>query len=68
VGEEAVILKDQLTELMERMKDLWREDTRLDSMVSCPLCCPQLISSALAGVMDKVGIQAMFQLFYLLST
>jgi len=68
MGEEAIILKDQLTELMERMKDLWREDTRLDSMVSHPLCCPQLISSALAGMMDKVGIQAMFQLFYLLST
>jgi structural maintenance of chromosome 3 (chondroitin sulfate proteoglycan 6) len=68
VGEEAVRLKDQLTELTERRKDLWREDTRLDSMVSRAADELRTAERALAGMMDKVSIQTMFQLSCLLST
>ena len=68
MGEEAVRLKDQLTELTERRKDLWREDTRLDSMVSRAADELRTAERALAGMMDKVRIQKMFQLSCLQST
>ena len=68
MGEEAVRLKDQLTELTERRKDLWREDTRLDSMVSRAADELRTAEWALAAMMDKVRIQKMFQLSCLQST
>ena len=34
ISENLTGLKEQHTELMERRKDLWREDSKVDSLVS----------------------------------
>jgi len=47
-------LKAQQMEMMEKRKDLWREDTRLDSLVSHAADELKTNERLLAGMMDKV--------------
>lgn len=54
VGEEINTLKENLTELQDRRKDLWREDTKLDSLVSRAGDELRTAERSLAGMMDKV--------------
>jgi structural maintenance of chromosome 3 (chondroitin sulfate proteoglycan 6) len=54
LGEQSVALKDQRSELTERRKELWREDTKLESLVRH---AGEELKSAeryLASMMDKV--------------
>ncbi|TFK22913.1 RecF/RecN/SMC protein [Coprinopsis marcescibilis] len=46
-------LKDKYTELSEKRKDLWREDTKLDSLVSRASEELRAAERSLAGMMDK---------------
>lgn len=46
-------LKEQQMEMMERRKDLWREDTKLDSLVSHAADELRTTERLLAGMMDK---------------
>jgi structural maintenance of chromosome 3 (chondroitin sulfate proteoglycan 6) len=52
--DESVGLKDKHSELVERRKDMWREDTKLDSMVTRAADELRTAERALAGMMDKV--------------
>lgn len=54
--ESLAILKEQQMEMMERRKDLWREDTKLDSLVSHAADEFKTTERLLAGMMDKVCI------------
>ncbi|KAF8073454.1 structural maintenance of chromosome protein 3 [Lyophyllum atratum] len=51
--EQAAGLKEQHIEFVERRKDLWREDTKLDSMVGRAGEELRTAERALAGMMDK---------------
>lgn len=55
LGEQVATLKDEHNELTERRKELWREDTKLDSQLRHAV--EQLTTSerALATMMDKVS-------------
>lgn len=55
LSEQTVVLKDQHSELTERRKDLWREDTKLDSLVGRAGDELRTAERALAGMMDKVS-------------
>jgi structural maintenance of chromosome 3 (chondroitin sulfate proteoglycan 6) len=55
LNEQAVGLKDQHNEFAERRKDLWREDTKLDSLVGRAADELRTAERALAGMMDKVS-------------
>lgn len=52
--DQAAELKDQHGELTERKKDIWREDTKLDSLVGCAADELRTAETVLAGMMDKV--------------
>jgi structural maintenance of chromosome 3 (chondroitin sulfate proteoglycan 6) len=54
LGDQAVGLKDQQSELTERRKELWREDTKLDSLVSHAAEELKSAERYLATMMDKV--------------
>lgn len=54
LGEEIATLKDKHSELAERRKDMWREDTKLDSIVARAADELRTAERALAGMMDKV--------------
>lgn len=58
LAEQAVTLKDQQSELIERRKELWREDTKLESMVSHAADQLRTAERLLAGMMDKVCVFA----------
>ena len=49
-------LKEKQAEMMEKRKDLWREDTKLDSLVSHAADELRTAERLLAGMMDKVSI------------
>ncbi|KAF8989039.1 P-loop containing nucleoside triphosphate hydrolase protein [Cyathus striatus] len=53
VAQEIATLKEQNSELTERRKDLWREDTKLDSLVSRAADELKSYERALASMMDK---------------
>ncbi|KAL0960863.1 hypothetical protein HGRIS_005878 [Hohenbuehelia grisea] len=53
LGEGLVLLKDKQAELMERRKELWREDTKLESLVGHASEELRNAERALAGMMDK---------------
>lgn len=48
-------LKDQQMEMLDKRKDLWREDTKLDSLVSHAADELRTAERLLAGMMDKVS-------------
>ena len=54
LAEESAGLKDKHSDFVERRKDLWREDTKLDSLVSRAADELRTAERALAGMMDKV--------------
>jgi len=56
--EEGTGLKDKHTEFTERRKDMWREDTKLDSIVNRAADELRTAERALAGMMDKVCLSA----------
>ncbi|KAF8148188.1 structural maintenance of chromosome protein 3 [Crassisporium funariophilum] len=53
ISESITGLKEQQAELTERRKDLWREDAKLDSLVSRAADELRTAERALAGMMDK---------------
>ena len=54
IQENVAGLKEKQAEMMERRKDLWREDTKLDSLVSRAADELKTAERSLAGMMDKV--------------
>lgn len=54
LSEEISALKEQQMEKIEKRKDLWREDTKLDSLVKRASDELRTAERALAGMMDKV--------------
>lgn len=54
VMEETLRLREEQSELTERRKEMWREDTKLDSLVSRAADELRTAERALAGMMDKV--------------
>lgn len=56
LGDESAGLKDKHSELVERRKDLWREDTKLDSIVARATDELRTSERMLAGMMDKVSL------------
>jgi len=54
LSEEISALKEQQMEKMEKRKNLWREDTKLDSLVKRASDELRTAERALAGMMDKV--------------
>lgn len=60
ISENLAGLKDQHTELTERRKDLWREDSKVDSLVSRASDELRTAERALAGMMDKVSCTFLF--------
>jgi structural maintenance of chromosome 3 (chondroitin sulfate proteoglycan 6) len=54
LAEESTRLKDRHSELAERRKDMWREDTKLTSIVTRAADELRTAERALAGMMDKV--------------
>lgn len=54
LGDQMVGLKDQHAELVERRKDSWREDTKLDSLVGRAADELKTAERLLGGMMDKV--------------
>lgn len=54
LADEITTLKDQQSELIERRKELWREDTKLDSLVRHAADELRSAERNLAGMMDKV--------------
>jgi structural maintenance of chromosome 3 (chondroitin sulfate proteoglycan 6) len=54
LGEQIVELKDEQSELIERRKELWREDTKLSSLVSHASDERRSAENNLASMMDKV--------------
>ena len=55
ISENLTGLKEQHTELTERRKDLWREDSKVDSLVSRASDELRTAERVLAGMMDKVS-------------
>lgn len=58
---ESAALMDRRLEFAERRKDLWREDTKLDSIVSRAADELRTAERALAGMMDKVCLLGVHQ-------
>ncbi|PFH53296.1 hypothetical protein AMATHDRAFT_137794 [Amanita thiersii Skay4041] len=61
IAEELNGVKEQQSELMERRKELWREDTKLESIVSRAADELRTAERALAGMVDKdtgLGLRA----------
>lgn len=56
LGDQVNALKDTQSELIERRKDLWREDTKLESLVSHAADELRSAERVLAGMMDKVRV------------
>lgn len=56
VQENIGTLKEQQMEMTERRKELWREDTKLDSLVSHAADELRTAERLLAGMMDKVKV------------
>jgi len=56
IGEQLAALKDQHSELSERRKDLWREDTKLDGLLAHAGEELRAAERNLASMMDKVSI------------
>lgn len=54
LAENMTTLKEKHLELTEKRKDLWREDTKLDSLVSRAVDELRTSERSLAGMMDKV--------------
>jgi predicted nuclease with TOPRIM domain len=54
LGEHLLELKDEQNDLMERRKELWREDTKLGSLVSHASDEKKSAENNLASMMDKV--------------
>lgn len=53
IGEQVIALKEQQTELIERRKELWREDTKLDGLLAHASDELRATERNLAGMMDK---------------
>ncbi|KAG6807005.1 hypothetical protein H0H93_002093, partial [Arthromyces matolae] len=53
LSDQSTGLKDQHSELVERRKDLWREDTKLDSIVGRAVEELRTAERLLAGMVDK---------------
>lgn len=56
LGEQLAALKDEQAELAERRKELWREETKLSSMLSHATDEKRSAENNLASMMDKVGV------------
>lgn len=56
LGEQIAELKDEHSDLIETRKELWREDTKLSSMVSHATDEKRSAENNLASMMDKVGL------------
>jgi structural maintenance of chromosome 3 (chondroitin sulfate proteoglycan 6) len=54
LAEQLVELKDEQSDLLERRKELWREDTKLSSLVSHATEEKRSAENNLASMMDKV--------------
>jgi len=55
IQDNTITLKDQQMEMMDKRKDLWREDTKLDSLVNHAADELRTAERLLAGMMDKVS-------------
>lgn len=55
LGEQLAALKDEQAELAERRKELWREETKLSSMLNHATDEKRTAENNLASMMDKVG-------------
>ena len=55
ISENLAGLKEEHTKLTERRKDLWREDSKVDNLVSRASDELRTAERALAGMMDKVS-------------
>ena len=60
ISENLVGLKEEHTKLTERRKDLWREDSKVDNLVSRASDELRTAERALAGMMDKVSCMFLF--------
>jgi structural maintenance of chromosome 3 (chondroitin sulfate proteoglycan 6) len=58
IGEQVTALREQQTELIERRKEFWREDTKLDGLLAHASDELRGAERNLAGMMDKVSICA----------
>lgn len=54
LGEQLANLKDEQSELVEKRKELWREETKLGSLVSHAAEEKRTAENSLASMMDKV--------------
>lgn len=59
LAEQLVALKDEQTDLIEKRKEFWREDTKLGSLVSRAADERRSAENNLASMMDKVSIYFM---------
>ena len=57
LGDQALQLQDRQAGLVERRKELWREDTKFDTLVSQHMDLLKKAEGSLATLMDKVGFQ-----------
>lgn len=55
LADRSVALKEMQSELVEKRKDLWREDTKLDSLLRHANDEMKTAERNLASMMDKVG-------------
>ena len=55
ISENLAGLKEEHTKLTERIKDLWREDSKMDNLVSRASDELRTVERALAGMMNKVS-------------
>jgi structural maintenance of chromosome 3 (chondroitin sulfate proteoglycan 6) len=55
LGDQVLTLKDQHAEVVEKRKELWREDTRFDTLVKQALEQLKKAEGTLAGMVDRVG-------------
>jgi structural maintenance of chromosome 3 (chondroitin sulfate proteoglycan 6) len=60
ISENLAGLKEEHTKLTERRKDLWREDSKVDNLVSRASDELRTAERALAGMMDKVSYMILF--------
>ena len=60
ISENLAGLKEEHTKLTERRKDLWREDSKVDNLVSRASDEMRTAERALAGIMDKVSCMLAF--------
>lgn len=61
ISENLAGLKEDHTKLTERRKDLWREDSKVDNLVSRASDELRTAERALAGMMDKVSCMILFR-------